>query len=203
VTRSLAQVLTAGAPYKRSRLWHLQAATGRRAGGCGGWTRFSPWQIPAAGEEGEILTRGPGVTPGYWQRPEETAAALEDGWLHTGDVGKRDEDGWFYLVDRIKDMINVSGYKVWPREVEDVLFRHPALVEASVVGAPDSYRGEIPVAYVVLREGASASEDEVIAHCREQLAVYKAPRRVVFVDEIPKTLTGKALRRELRERERG
>jgi long-chain acyl-CoA synthetase len=156
----------------------------------------------APGEEGEILTRGPGVTPGYWQRPEETAAALEDGWLHTGDVGKCDEDGWFYLVDRIKDMINVSGYKVWPREVEDVLFSHPALAEAAVVGAADSYRGEMPVAYVVLRGGADLGEDEVIAHCRERLAVYKAPRRVVFVDEIPKTLTGKALRRELRERER-
>ncbi|HUC00639.1 MAG TPA: AMP-binding protein [Solirubrobacterales bacterium] len=155
----------------------------------------------AAGEEGEILTRGPGVTPGYWQRPEETAAAIEDGWLHTGDVGKRDADGWFYLVDRIKDMINVSGYKVWPREVEDVLFTHPALAEASVIGAPDSYRGEVPVAYVVLRAGAVAGEDEVIAHCRERLAVYKAPRRVVFVAEIPKTLTGKALRRELRQRE--
>ncbi|MGV1047741.1 MAG: AMP-binding protein [Solirubrobacterales bacterium] len=156
-----------------------------------------------AGEEGEILTRGPGVTPGYWNRPEETAAAIEDGWLHTGDVGKRDAEGWFYLVDRIKDMINVSGYKVWPREVEDVLFRHPALAEAAVVGAPDSYRGETTVAYVVLRAGASASEEEVIAHCREQLAVYKAPRRVVFVAEIPKTLTGKALRRELRAREGG
>jgi long-chain acyl-CoA synthetase len=155
------------------------------------------------GEEGEILTRGPGVTPGYWQRPEETAAALEDGWLHTGDVGKRDADGWFYLVDRIKDMINVSGYKVWPREVEDVLFKHPAVAEASVVGAPDDYRGETPVAYVVLREGVSeVGEEVVIEHCREQLAVYKAPRRVVFVEEIPKTLTGKALRRELRERER-
>jgi long-chain acyl-CoA synthetase len=157
----------------------------------------------APGEEGEILIRGPGVTRGYWQRPEETAAALEDGWLHTGDVGKRDAEGWFYLVDRIKDMINVSGYKVWPREVEDALFRHPAVAEASVVGAPDDYRGEIPVAYVVRREGATLGEGEVIAHCREQLAVYKSPRRVVFVEEIPKTLTGKALRRELRERERG
>ncbi len=104
-----------------------------------------------AGEVGEIVTRGPGVTPGYWERPEETAAAIVDGWLHTGDVGKRDEDGWFYLVDRIKDMINVSGYKVWPREVEDVLYQHPAVVEASVVGAPDDYRGETVVAYVVLR----------------------------------------------------
>ncbi len=100
-------------------------------------------------------------------------------------------------------MINVSGYKVWPCEVEDVLFKHPALAEAAVVGAPDEYRGETVVAYVVLREGAGAGEEELIAHCREQLAVYKAPRRVVFVAEIPKTLTGKALRRELRERERG
>jgi long-chain acyl-CoA synthetase len=154
------------------------------------------------GEEGEILTRGPGVSPGYWNRPEASAAALEDGWLHTGDVGKQNDDGWFFLVDRIKDMINVSGYKVWPREVEDVLYKHPAIAEAAVVGAPDAYRGETTVAYVVRREGAEVSGEEVIAHCRGLLSVYKAPRRVVFVEEIPKTLTGKALRRELRERER-
>ena len=152
----------------------------------------------ADGEEGEILTRGPAVTPGYWRAPEETAAAIEDGWLHTGDVGKRDGDGWYYLVDRIKDMINVSGYKVWPREVEDVLFQHPAVAEAAVVGAADSYRGEVPVAHVVPRAGAELGEAEVIEFCRERLAVYKAPRRVVFEAEIPKTLTGKALRRQLR-----
>ena len=97
---------------------------------------------------GELLTSGPGVTPGYWDGPRRRADAIEDGWLHTGDVGKRDEDGWFYLVDRIKDMINVSGYKVWPREVEDVLYQHPAVLEASVVGVPDDYRGETVVAYV-------------------------------------------------------
>lgn len=155
----------------------------------------------APGEEGEIRTRGPAVTPGYWGRPEESAAALEDGWLHTGDIGKRDADGWFFLVDRLKDMIIASGYKVWPREVEDVLFEHPAVAEAAVVGAPDEYRGESPVAYVVPREGAAApGEEEIVAHCRERLAVYKAPHRVVFVEEIPKTLTGKALRRELRAR---
>ena len=114
----------------------------------------------------------------------------------------RDADGWFYLVDRIKDMIVVSGYKVWPRDVEDVLYRHPAVLEAGVVGVPDAYRGETVRAYVALRAGAEASDEELIAHCRERLAVYKAPREVVFVEEIPKTLTGKALRRELRERSR-
>jgi long-chain acyl-CoA synthetase len=157
-------------------------------------------EVPPGGE-GEILTRGPGVTPGYWNRPEESAAAIEDGWLHTGDVGKRDADGWLYLVDRIKDMINVSGYKVWPREVEDVIYKHPAVAEAAVVGAPDAYRGETTVAYVALREGEEASGEELIAHCRGLLSVYKAPRRVVFIAEIPKTLTGKSLRRELRARE--
>ncbi|HEX6666417.1 MAG TPA: AMP-binding protein [Solirubrobacterales bacterium] len=154
----------------------------------------------APGEIGEIVVRGPAVMSGYWGQPEETARALREGWLHTGDVGRRDADGWFYVVDRIKDMINVSGYKVWPRDVEDVLFAHPAVLEASVVGVPDAYRGETVRAYVALRGGAAASEEQLIAHCREALATYKAPREVVFVEEIPKTLTGKALRRELRER---
>jgi long-chain acyl-CoA synthetase len=150
------------------------------------------------GEVGEILTRGPAVTPGYWQRPEETRQAIDDGWLHTGDVGKCDAGGWFFIVDRIKDMINVSGYKVWPRDVEDVLYQHPAVREATVIGVPDDYRGETVRAYVALKEGAAATPDELIAHCRGLLAVYKAPRQVLLVDEIPKTLTGKALRRELR-----
>lgn len=149
---------------------------------------------------GEILERGPTVTPGYWQRPQETAAALEDGWLHTGDVGVLDAEGWLYLVDRLKDMIIVSGYKVWPREVEAALMRHPAVLEASVVGAPDPYRGETVVAFVAPRPGATVDAGELLAHAREQLAVYKAPRRIELVDEIPKTLSGKALRRELRER---
>ncbi|HZO05587.1 MAG TPA: AMP-binding protein [Solirubrobacterales bacterium] len=152
------------------------------------------------GEIGEIVLRGPTVTPGYWQRPEETAHALREGWLHTGDVGKRDTEGWFYVVDRIKDMIVASGYKVWPRDVEDVLFRHPAVREASVVGVPDDYKGEAVRAYVALRQGEDASEAELVEHCRAALAAFKAPREVVFVDEIPKTLSGKALRRELRAR---
>jgi long-chain acyl-CoA synthetase len=154
------------------------------------------------GEVGEILTRGPQVTRGYWQRPDETAAAIEDGWLHTGDVGKRTEDGWFFIVDRIKDMINASGYKVWPRDVEDVLYQHPAVLEACVVGVPDDYRGESVRAYVALRDGAHVTPGELIEHCRSLMAVYKAPREVVLIDTIPKTQTGKALRRELREQAR-
>jgi long-chain acyl-CoA synthetase len=147
---------------------------------------------------GEIATRGPAVTPGYWGRPEETAAAIHDGWLHTGDVGKRDAHGWFYVVDRIKDMVVVSGYKVWPRDVEDALYTHPAVQEAGVVGVPDDYRGETIVAHVVLRPGTDATEEELIAHCRERLAVYKAPTAIHLVDELPKTTSGKTLRRELR-----
>jgi long-chain acyl-CoA synthetase len=152
----------------------------------------------APGELGEIVTRGPAVTPGYWGRPEETAHAIRDGWLHTGDVGRRDADGWFYIVDRIKDMIVVSGYKVWPRDVEDALYAHPAVQEAAVVGEPDDYRGETVAAHVVLRPGADATAEELIAHCRERLAVYKAPHVIHLVDELPKTASGKVLRRELR-----
>jgi long-chain acyl-CoA synthetase len=152
------------------------------------------------GQLGEIATRGPAVTPGYWGRPEETAKAVQDGWLHTGDVGKRDAGGWFYIVDRIKDMIVVSGYKVWPRDVEDALYSHPAVQETAVVGVPDDYRGETVAAHVVLRPGTEdpPGPEELIAHCRERLAVYKAPHIVHLVDELPKTASGKTLRRELR-----
>ena len=159
-----------------------------------------PTEVESApGELGEIVTRGPAVTPGYWGRPEETAKAIHDGWLHSGDVGKRDAAGWYYIVDRIKDMIVVSGYKVWPRDVEDALIAHPAVREVAVVGEPDPYRGETVAAHVVLRSGAEeTSTDELIAHCRERLAVYKAPHLVHLVDELPKTASGKTLRRELR-----
>jgi long-chain acyl-CoA synthetase len=153
----------------------------------------------ADGEVGQILTRGAAVFPGYWGRRQESAEALHDGWLETGDVGKRDAEGWFYLVDRIKDMIVASGYKIWPRDVEDVLFRHPAVQEAAVVGVPDSYRGETVLAYVVLRQGAEAGAAELIEHCRTEMAVFKAPREVRFVAELPKTTSGKTLRRNLRE----
>ena len=154
----------------------------------------------ATGEIGELLLRGATVVPGYWNQPEETAHALRDGWLHTGDVGKRDDAGWFYLVDRAKDMIVASGYKVWPREVEDALCEHPAVAEASVVGVPDSYRGETVKAFVRLRPGAAATAEELIAHCRRLKASYKAPRLVELVEALPTTASGKVLRRELRER---
>ena len=152
------------------------------------------------GEIGEIVTSGPMVVPGYWNKPDETAHALPGGALHTGDVGYMDEAGWFYLVDRKKDQINAGGYKVWPREVEDVLYQHEAVREAAVVGVPDAYRGETVKAYVSLRPGQTATAEELIAFCREQMAAYKYPRQVEFLDELPKTVSGKLLRRELRDR---
>jgi long-chain acyl-CoA synthetase len=152
------------------------------------------------GEVGEIVTSGPMVVPGYWNKPEETEQALPGGALRTGDVGYMDVAGWFYIVDRKKDQINAGGYKVWPREVEDVLYQHEAVREAAVVGVPDAYRGETVKAYVSLRPGQTATAEELIAFCREQMAAYKYPRQVEFLDELPKTVSGKLLRRELRDR---
>jgi long-chain acyl-CoA synthetase len=154
-------------------------------------------EVPV-GEIGEIATSGPQVVPGYWNKPEATAAALPGGELRTGDVGFMDADGWFYLVDRKKDMINAAGYKVWPREVEDVLYGHPAVREAAVVGVPDAYRGETVKAFVSVKPGASATADDIIEYCKANMAAYKYPRSVEFIDELPKTTTGKILRRELR-----
>jgi long-chain acyl-CoA synthetase len=150
------------------------------------------------GEVGEIVAEGPQVVAGYWRKPEETAAGLPGGALKSGDVGFMDPQGWVFIVDRKKDMINASGYKVWPREVEDVLAEHPAVRESAVVGVPDERRGETVKAFVSLRPGASVTEEELIAHCRERMAAYKYPRSVVLLDELPKTVTGKILRRELR-----
>jgi long-chain acyl-CoA synthetase len=152
------------------------------------------------GEVGEVAISGPQIVPGYWGKPEATAAGLPGGELRTGDVGFMDEAGWWYLVDRKKDLINASGYKVWPREVEDVLYEHPAVHEAAVIGIPDDYRGETVQAWVSLEPGAVATPGELIEHCRAQLAAYKYPRSVIIVDELPKTVTGKILRRELRSR---
>jgi long-chain acyl-CoA synthetase len=157
-------------------------------------------ELPA-GEVGEFVTSGPEVVSGYWEKPEETEHALPGGALHTGDVGFMDQDGWFYLVDRKKDQINVSGYKVWPREVEDVLYAHAAVREAAVVGVPDDYRGETVKAFVSLKRGESVTSVELIAFCQERMAAYKYPRQVEFVDELPKTASGKILRRELRDKE--
>ncbi|MGW1681354.1 class I adenylate-forming enzyme family protein [Saccharopolyspora sp. NPDC002376] len=151
------------------------------------------------GEVGEIVIEGPMVVPSYWDKPEETAAGIRDGRLHTGDVGFMDAKGWFYVVDRKKDMINASGFKVWPREVEDVLYGHPAVREVAVVGVPDAYRGETVKAFVSLSRGRSAEPAELVEHCKQQLAAYKYPRSVEILDELPKTATGKILRRQLRD----
>jgi long-chain acyl-CoA synthetase len=150
------------------------------------------------GEVGEIVAEGPQVVAGYWGKPEETAANLPGGALKSGDVGFMSPEGWVFIVDRKKDMINASGYKVWPREVEDVLAEHPAVRESAVVGVPDEKRGETVKAYVSLKPGASATAEELIAHCKERMAAYKYPRSVELLDELPKTVTGKILRRELR-----
>lgn len=161
--------------------------------------------VDEAGEEvedgalGEIWIKGPMVVSGYWNNPEASASAITDGYLHTGDVGKRDGDGWFYVVDRIKDMINASGFKVWPREIEDFLLSHPAIAEAAVIGVPDTYRGETVKAFVRLREGQEASEEDIILWARDHMAAYKYPRMVEIVDGLPKTASGKILRRALRD----
>lgn len=152
----------------------------------------------ALGEVGEIVADGPQVVAGYWGKPEETEANLPGGALRSGDVGFMNPEGFVFIVDRKKDMINASGYKVWPREVEDVLAEHPAVREAAVVGVPDEKRGETVKAFVSLKAGSQVTPEELIAHCRERMAAYKYPRQVVLIDELPKTVTGKILRRELR-----
>ncbi|MEU9211583.1 AMP-binding protein [Streptomyces sp. NPDC048415] len=152
------------------------------------------------GEQGEIVVRGPQVVSGYWRRPEATAEAFPDGELRTGDIGFMDPDGWLYVVDRKKDMINASGFKVWPREVEDVLYTHQAVREAAVVGVPDGYRGETVKAYISLRPGAEEDPESLAAYCKERLAAYKYPRQVEILPDLPKTASGKILRRELRSR---
>ena len=156
------------------------------------------------GEVGELITKGPEVVAGYWEKPEETANAIRDGYLYTGDVARMDEEGWFYLVDRKKDMIIASGFKVWPREVEDVLYQHPAVREAGVVGVPDAYRGETVVAYVALKSGfeGKVTPEELIHFCKQRMANYKYPRHIEILEELPKTPTGKFLRRELRDKAR-
>jgi long-chain acyl-CoA synthetase len=157
-------------------------------------------RVLAAGERGEIRARGPQLMQGYRNLPAETAEALRGGWLYTGDIGELDADGYLYLRDRKKDMVIVGGYNVYPREVEEVLFAHPAVLEAAAVGAPDDYKGEILRAYVVLKPGAQASESDLLAHCRANLAKYKVPSRIEALPALPKTSVNKIDKRRLRER---
>lgn len=154
------------------------------------------------GEIGELAVKGPQVMAGYWNRPEETAAVLKDGWLLTGDMGYMDENGYFYIVDRKKDMIIAGGFNIYPREVEEVLFEHPAIQEAAVIGVPDPYRGETVKAFVVLKQGVQTSEEELEVFCRQKLAAYKIPRQYEFRTELPKTMVGKVLRRQLIEEDK-
>ncbi|MDB6000362.1 MAG: Long-chain-fatty-acid--CoA ligase, partial [Rhizobacter sp.] len=152
---------------------------------------------------GELVVRGPNVMSGYWRKPQETAEAMPGGWLHTGDIGFFDEQGWFYLVDRKKDMISASGFKVWPREVEDVLYAFPGVREAAVVGAPDAYRGETVIAFVSASQGLTLDVAALDRHCRERLAAYKCPVAIHVVAELPKTETGKITRAVLAQQIRG
>ncbi len=154
------------------------------------------------GEPGELCVKGPQVMKGYWNRPDETRTALdEDGWLHTGDIAYMDEDGYFYIVDRKKDMIIAGGYNIYPREIEEVLYQHPKVLECAVIGVPDEYRGETVKAFIVLKPDETATEEEIIEYCRKNLAAYKVPKLIEFMDELPKSAVGKVLRRVLRERE--
>jgi long-chain acyl-CoA synthetase len=154
-----------------------------------------------AGEKGELALAGPQVMQAYWNRPDETAQVLRDGWLLTGDMAVMDEEGYFSIVDRKKELIIAGGYNIYPREVEEVLYEHPKILEVCVAGVPDSYRGEIVKAFVVLRPGEQASTDEIREFAKARLAAYKVPRAVEFRDELPKTLIGKVLRRALIEEE--
>jgi len=182
-----------GVPLPDTDLKIVDADTGKR-------------ELPP-GEVGEIIIKGPQVMKGYWRMPTETASALrtgpdgQPGWFYSGDLGYMDEDGYFHIVDRKKDIIICGGYNVFPAEVEAVLFEHPKVKEAAVVGVPDPRLGETVKAYIVLKEGETATEEEIIAFCRERMAAYRVPRIVEFRDELPKSLVGKVLRRMLREEE--
>ena len=154
------------------------------------------------GSPGEILIRGPQVMQGYYKKPEETAQVLRDGWLYTGDIGLFDEDGYLTIVDRKKDMIIAGGYNIFPREVDEVLFEHPKILEACTIGVPDPYRGETVKSFVVLKPGEKLNEEEIVGYCRDRLAAYKVPKKIEFLESLPKSAIGKILRREIKELDR-
>ncbi|MGN6461529.1 MAG: AMP-binding enzyme, partial [Pseudolabrys sp.] len=154
--------------------------------------------LPVGGR-GEIRARGPQIMTGYRNLPEETRQTLRAGWLHTGDIGEFDADGFLFIRDRLKDLVLVGGYNVYPREIDDVLLAHPAVADAASVGVPDNFRGEVVRAFVVLRDDASAGEDDILAHCRANLAAYKVPVSVTFAAALPKTGVNKTDRKALRE----
>jgi long-chain acyl-CoA synthetase len=158
-------------------------------------------ELPLPGQIGEVIVKGPQVMKGYWNRPEETSNTLKDGWLFTGDIATMDEEGYFTIVDRKKDMIIAGGFNIYPREVEEVLYEHPKVLEAAIIGVADSYRGETVKAFIVVKKGEQVSEKELDNHCRSKLAAYKVPRHYEFRADLPKTLIGKILRRKLVEEE--
>ena len=176
-----------GLPFPDTEIKIVDVETGER-------------ELPV-GEVGELCIRGPQVMEGYHNMPEETKNSLRDGWLYTGDIAKVDEEGYTYIVDRKKDMVIAGGYNIYPRDIEEVLFTHPKILEAAVAGIKDPYRGETLKAYVVVKEGEKLTEEEVIEFCKANLAAYKVPKLVEFRDELPKTMVGKILRRVLREEE--
>ncbi|MCM3745800.1 long-chain fatty acid--CoA ligase [Paenibacillus pasadenensis] len=197
--------LTEAAPVTHANnIWEL-----RKAGSVGIPIPDTEARIvhPESGEDvepgdiGEVIVRGPQVMAGYWRRPEETAKTLKDGWLYTGDLARMDSDGFFYILDRRKDLIIAGGFNIYPREVEEVLFEHPDIEEAIVAGVNDPYRGETVKAYIVLKSGASEDPEALKQWCKERLAVYKVPRIYEFRSSLPKTLVGKVLRRKLLEEE--
>ncbi len=178
-----------GVPVPQTEIQIVDVETGTR-------------ELPA-GERGEIRARGPQLMQGYRNLPQESAQALRDGWLYTGDIGELDADGYLYIRDRKKDMVIVGGYNVYPREIEEVLFAHPAVMEAAAVGAPDPYKGEIVRAYVVLKPQARAGEEELLTHCRANLAKYKIPATIERLEAIPKTAVNKIDKQALRQRASG
>jgi len=178
---------TVGVPLSSTDLKIVDLATGK--------------QEVKIGEEGEICFKGPQVMKGYYKRPEETAIALKDGWLYTGDIGFLDEDGYLTIVDRKKDLIVASGYNIYPKEIDELLMEHPKILEVCTIGVPDAYRGETVKAFVVVKPGQTLTADEVVAFCKERLAPYKVPKLVEFIDALPKSAVGKILRRELQDLE--